>query len=304
MRRHSRAPVSSPGWLQQRERSNLFWLRTIVWIALSVGRPIARALLYPVTAYFLVFSRSSRRASRHYLGKVLGAPVRWGQTFRHYLTFAETLLDRVFVYAGRQDLFRLDVHGFSLLEERVAAGRGCILVGAHLGSVDLLRTLGMLERGLSIRALMYPDNANRILKIMRSLNPELCADIIALGRPQSLVDVQEALAAGGFVALLGDRCLRDEKRVRCRFLGEPAWFPEAPVRLARLFGVPLVMFACLYRGNAEYEVFFELLEDFGRGTSVHAETVIRRYAEHLEAFCRSAPYNWFNFYDFWGRREE
>jgi len=71
--------------------------------------------------------------------------------------------------------------------------------------------------------------------------------------------------AGSFVALLGDRCLRHEKRRRCRFLGEPAWFPEAPVRLARLFGVPLVMFACLHRGDAEYEVRFELLEDFQAG---------------------------------------
>jgi predicted LPLAT superfamily acyltransferase len=292
-------PMSVPGWLQQRERSSLFWLRTIVWIALTIGRPFARLLLYPITAYFLVFSRNARCASRRYLAKVFGFPVRWSQIFRHYHTFAETILDRVFVYSGRHSIFKLDVHGFSLLEDCLTTGRGCILVGAHIGSVDLLRTMGMLERGLSIRALMYPENASRILQMFRTMNPELCADIIALGRPQSLVDVQEALDAGSFVALLGDRCLRHEKRLRCRFLGEPAWFPEAPVRLARLFGVPLVMFACLHRGDAEYEVRFELLEDFRQAAPASPGTVLQRYAEALERLCHSAPYNWFNFYEFW-----
>jgi predicted LPLAT superfamily acyltransferase len=27
--------------------------------------------------------------------------------------------------------------------------------------------------------------------------------------------------------------------------------------------------------------------------------VLQRYAERLEHYCRIAPYNWFNFYDFW-----
>lgn len=291
--------VSRPEWLQQPERSNLFWLSTIVWIALRVGRPVARALLYPIAGYFLIFSRRPRTASRRYLSRVFGQPAGWRHVFRHYHTFAETLLDRVFVYRGRQQIFDLDVRGFELLQACQAERRGCILVGAHLGSVDLLRTMGVLERGLSIRALMYPVNANRIATIFRGLNPELSRDIILLGRPDSLVDAQEALDAGSFVALLGDRSMRDEKRVRCRFFGSPAWFPEAPVRLARLFRVPLVMFVCLHRGDARYEVHFELLEDFRRASTGDEQSVMQRYADGLERFCRSAPYNWFNFYDFW-----
>lgn len=290
-----------PRWLYQRERSNLFWLHTIVWIALYVGRPFARALLYPITAYFLVFSDASRAASRQFLKRVLRIRVGFAQLFRHYHTFAQTILDRVFVYTGRPDLFEMDVHGFELLEQRVAEGRGCVLVGAHLGSFDLLRTLGILDQGLSIRALMYPENASRILQIFQGLNPQLCADIIELGRPESLIDVEETLDRGGFVALLGDRCMRDEKRVSCNFLGDAAWFPEAPARLARLFQVPLVMFACLHRGNARYEVRFELLDDFRDRQSRDVRDVVERYAGRLESLCREAPYNWFNFYDFWDR---
>jgi hypothetical protein len=31
--------------------------------------------------------------------------------------------------------------------------------------------------------------------------------------------------------------------------------------------------------------------------------VIRRYAARLEHHARQAPYNWFNFYDFWERSD-
>lgn len=292
--------ASRPEWLRRPERSNLFWLYTIVWIALRVGRPVARALLYPISAYFLVFSRVSRDASRQYLSRVLDQPAGWSHVFRHYHTFAETLLDRVFVYAGRQGLFKLEVEGFELLQARQAEGRGCILVGAHVGNVDLLRTLGVLQRGLKIKALMYPDNAGRITALFRGLNPELNRDIIALGRAEALVDVRDALESGSFVALLGDRCLRDERRVWCSFFGERLAFPEAPIRLARLFRAPLVAFACLHRGDARYEVRFELLADYRTERPPDESRVIGAYAAFLERVCRTAPYNWFNFYDFWG----
>jgi predicted LPLAT superfamily acyltransferase len=30
------------------------------------------------------------------------------------------------------------------------------------------------------------------------------------------------------------------------------------------------------------------------------EDAMRRYVERLEHYCRLAPFNWFNFYDYWG----
>lgn len=288
-----------PRWLRQRERSNPFWLHTIVWIALYLGRPVARALLYPITAYFVLFSGPSRVASRQYLQRVLGHPARISHLFRHYHTFAQTLLDRLFVYAGRESIFRLHVDGFELLERFIADRQACVLVGAHVGNVDLLRTLAVVEKRLSIRALMYPENAGLIMGIFRRINPELCGGIIELGRPQSFIEMAEFLEGGGCVALLGDRTMRDEKRVSCRFFGTPAWFPEAPVRLARHFGAPLLLFACLHRGDAEYDVRFELLDDFRSEPRTTTPETIQRYAARLEDLCRESPYNWFNFYDFW-----
>jgi len=59
----------------------------------------------------------------------------------------------------------------------------------------------------------------------------------------------------------------------------------------------------LYRGGNRYEIHFErfadLQQDAGQGRDAMIEQLLQRYASRLEHYCRLAPYNWFNFYDFW-----
>jgi predicted LPLAT superfamily acyltransferase len=37
----------------------------------------------------------------------------------------------------------------------------------------------------------------------------------------------------------------------------------------------------------------------GQESGAESEVAIARYADFLECHCHSAPYNWFNFCDFW-----
>jgi len=59
----------------------------------------------------------------------------------------------------------------------------------------------------------------------------------------------------------------------------------------------------LYRGANRYHLVFELVADFSTvGRPERAAAVaeaITRYAALLEKYCKSDPYNWFNFFDFW-----
>jgi len=290
-------------WLVLPERSNLFWLNTIIWIALRVGRWVARMLLYPITAYFVVFSDRTRTASHDFLRRALGRDCGWAEVFRHYHTFACTLLDRIYTFAGQDQRLDVRVQGLEVLDSYARSGRSCLLVGAHLGSFEIVRAVGRLRGGLRIKALVYGESTPRITGLYRKLNPSLFEDIIYMGCAGSLVGLDEHVRQGGIVALLGDRSVQADKRVRCRFFGQPAWFPEAPALLARILDVPLVLFFCLHQGDGRYEVWFEHLADpprvarNEREAATHA--IMQRYADRLEHYCRLAPYNWFNFYDFW-----
>jgi predicted LPLAT superfamily acyltransferase len=290
-------------WLDVPERSNRFWLRTITWIALRLGRSVASFLLYPISAYFVVFSDRTRTASRDFLRRALGRDCGWLDVFRHYHTFACSLLDRIYVFAGQDHRLDLRVHGLEVLEQYAGSGRSCLLVGAHLGGWEIVRAVGRLRRGFRVKALVYGERTPLITGLFRKLNPALFEDIVYMGEPGSLVGLDEHAREGSLIAILGDRSMHGDKRVRCDFLGEPAWFPEAPALLSRILDVPLVLFVCLHRGDGCYDVWFEHLAEPPRGPRGERDRAVRetmqRYARRLEHYCRLAPYNWFNFHDFW-----
>jgi predicted LPLAT superfamily acyltransferase len=290
-------------WLEQRERGTLAVMKGGVRLLLSVGHTFGRMLLYPTCAYFLASSRQARAASRDYLRRVLGRPAHLLDVARHYLTFAKTLHDRVYFLAGRTGEFVIEQHGLDELEKTLAKGKGCLLLGSHLGSFEVLRVMGSLERRLPVNVLLYPDNASNADAIAGDLCPELKERVIPLGRPDTLLRVHDCLERGEIVGILGDRTLKSDKTARCDFFGAPATFPQGPLLLASIVKAPVVLFFGLYHGRRRYSIHFEAFADeivVGRkDRSAQLQPFIARYAARLEHYCRRAPYNWFNFYDFW-----
>jgi predicted LPLAT superfamily acyltransferase len=284
--------------LRRTERGTASVIRLVVWVALRVGRPTARALLWSICAYFLAFSPQSRTASRDYLARILGRSPHLADLFRHYVTFAACVLDRVYLLNDQLDRFDIDVHGEPLVLDALRMGDGCFLFGAHLGSFEVLRSLGRRQPGLQVSLVMYEDNARKINAVLNAINPALAMEIIALGRSGSMIGVESRLAQGHCVGLLVDRGIKGEGMVRRDFLGAPANFPIGPFRMAALLRRPVVVMFGLYRGGRSYEVHFERLTPVGEET-ISVDQLLDRYVDRLEHYCRQAPFNWFNFYDFW-----
>jgi predicted LPLAT superfamily acyltransferase len=294
-------------WRQQPERSNMFWLRVMTWVSLKLGRSASRIVLYGIAAYFLAFAPTARRMSRRYLQHALKPrDVGWKPLFRHFLTFASVVHDRVYLINDRFDLFDIQVHNRALIEGLVANGRGAFLIGAHLGSFEVLRAVGRRQPGLRIAMAMYEDNARKINAALGAINPNAQQDIIALGHIDSMMQVHELLAQGTVVGMLGDRSLGKDDTGEVEFLGEPAALPLGPFRMAAIMKCPVLFMTGLYRGGNRYDIHFETLADFSavapRGRTLAVQAAMARYAALLEQFCRTAPYNWFNFFDFWQAR--
>jgi predicted LPLAT superfamily acyltransferase len=299
----SAAEPTAQDWTRRRERGAVFLIRLIVWIALRLGRSVARLLLYPICGYFLIFSGGSRLASRAFLERALNRKPTLLDQWRHYHTFAACVLDRVFLLNDRMDLFSLDVHGEEVVTAILEQGTGCLLLGAHFGSFEILRALGRRQSALRVSLVMYEENARKINSVLNAINPALALDIIALGESRSMLTVDARLNAAYFVGMLADRGLSNDDYQRLPFLGSAAPFPMGPFRMAVLLKRPVVLMFGLYRGGSHYEIHFEHLakmEDFapgGAGCSV--ETLMQRYVARLEHHACRAPYNWFNFYNFW-----
>ena len=292
------------GWRERGELGSLAGLLFMRWVALSLGRPLARLSLYPAVAWYLVKARREQRYVRDFLRRVLPRPPRFRDVARTYWNFGAVTLDRVFMLAGRDDALDVGVHGAGPLLELQEQGRGAILVGAHLGSFEAMRALGLHRRALDIRVLQYVDQNPLLMRVFADVNPGLADAIIPLGTPDVMLRVGETVERGGFAAVLADRVgPGDPRSMPCRFLGGTARFATGALEAALVLGCPVLFFAGLYRGGKRYDLHFEVLSGGERPPRRDREREVRRlagrYAECLERYARSAPYNWFNIYSYW-----
>lgn len=294
-----------PEWATRPERSNLVTIRFMVWMALTLGRGATRLLLHPICIYFFLFSRAARTASREFLRRTPGSggTPRWREPYRSYHCFASTILDRVFLLNDRHDLFDIRVVGGEVMAALQASRTGVLLLGAHLGSFEAIRALGRQMQVPRISLVMYEENALKLNSVLNAINPDLSLNVIALGHADSMLHVDAALQRGECVGMLADRTIEGESTRRLPFLGRAAAFPTGPFRIAAMLRRPIVLMFGLYRGGNRYDIHFEPLSDMqATETQDRAEIVDaaqRRYVERLEYYALDAPYNWFNFYNFW-----
>lgn len=222
-----------PSWNSQRERGSPVALRMILWIALRLGRAPARLLLYPITAYFLVKAAPERQASRNFLCRVLDRKVDLADIARHIQCFAATILDRVFLLAGRLDQFDIRLHQPELITDRVAAHQGFLLLGSHLGSFEVMRAMAVESADMPLKILMDPSHNPRITDLFDALNPAIAETVIPLNGAYPLLAVHETLSGGGFVGLLGDRCLPGSPPCAAIFSARRPIFPPGRSTLLR-----------------------------------------------------------------------
>lgn len=291
--------IPASRWTDKAERGSGWLIALVVWCARKCGRSLCRALLYPIVAYFVLTDTTARRASAEFLQSVQHRPARLGDIFSHIYSFAGTLLDRVYMAAGDFGRFELTIEGAALVERMLDQGKGCVLLGSHLGSFDLMTLAQRAMDGRPINIMMRVDARSRLRRIagIKEGGPNL----IEVGRPDSFLRAHEALGRGEIVALLADRVLDATRCLPALFLGRPILLPTAPHVLAARSGAPVLMCFGLYEGGNRYRIEFV---DFGpsapaasRGSAMQA--VVDRYASLLEQYALRYPLNWFNFYPYW-----
>lgn len=310
---------SGASWAGRAERGSLGALHAMAWLYRRFGRSVSVTVLTPIAAYFLLRDGKARRASLQYLRRLhawcesRGAFEREPgllESLGHFREFAINIFDRLCVWTGEADRMEIrddgGVHLCRLAQER----RGAILLGAHLGSFDMLRVLSERQK-FKVNVLMYSRHVARITSFFERLHPGAGLRVIQFdpGSIRSIFEIKACIDRGEFVGILGDRIGPGHGRVAtASFLGRPARFPLGPFLLAGLLGCPVLLTLCLRTGDARYET---VVEPLTQGEIVpraerekRARKLLEAYARSLEEACCRAPRQWFNFYDFWDAQRE
>jgi predicted LPLAT superfamily acyltransferase len=292
-------------WRSHQERSTPSMVRLIVRVAATLRRPVVRPLLYPIVAYFLLTSPAARAASRDYLQRVLGRRPGWPELWKHFFAFASCTLDRIFLLSHRHQSLEVEVDRPQEVSAIVARQPGCLLFVAHFGSAESLRLMGVDRRGLPLSILLDRNHGRMLTELLDELNPELASSVIDASKrgPQLVLTLKEALEAGRMLGMMVDRALVSDRTVAVDFLGGRALFPVGPWQMAHALGVPIILGFGVYLGGNRYVAHFELFTERLHLPRESREAAIaecaQRYATRLEKYVRDAPYNWFNFYDYW-----
>jgi len=294
-------------WRKIPEAGTVFGIRALVLFARLFGRRIAGWFLYIIAFYYTLIRGTARRASRDYLRRI-GQPTTFWHVVRHIHTFAQVSLDRLFFLTGRLKPFEFEQKNHDLLVQAAKSGRGVLLLGAHLGSFEVMRCRAK-EFNVPINVVVDFSNAERVNSVLRSLAPDIDTKLISLGTDPlaAMLSIRAAIERGELVAILGDR-LPDAKTgsarvVKSQFLGAEAAFPAGPWLLAHSLKCPVYFVAGIYTRPNHYALHFEFLADEVKLDRSERAAALARYAQSyasmLETYARSAPLNWFNFFDFW-----
>jgi predicted LPLAT superfamily acyltransferase len=290
-------------WRHNPERGSRTLLRAMVYLSLRLGRPAARVLLHGIAGYFFLFAPRARACMREYLRRALGREPHAGDRLRLVMNFATVIHDRIYLLAERYHLFDVSLQGEDIMKQIMADGGGAVLLGAHVGSFEILRWIGERQPNLRVTITMYEKNARKLNEILAAIAPKHPPDVIAVGHLDAMLQIRERLDRGALVGMLADRTFGEEAVLPVTFLGATTYLPVGPMRAAAMLGRRVVFMLGLYRGGNRYHAVFETLADFSSTPRAQRqaaiEAAITRYAALLERYCRSDPYNWFNFFDFW-----
>jgi predicted LPLAT superfamily acyltransferase len=298
-------------WRHIPEAGTVLGLRALVLVVRIAGRRVAGWILFVVAFYYALRRVDARRASREYLRRV-DQPATFWHVVRHLHTFAQVSLDSLFFMTGQLGAFEVEQKNHDRLVEAARTGRGVLLLGAHLGSFDVMRCRAK-DFDIPINVVVDFSNAVRINSVLRSLAPDMNTRLISLADDPlaAMLEIKAAIGRGEVVAILADRLPEGrsggDRVVKTRFLGDDVWLPAGPWLLAHALKCPVYFVAGLFTRPNRYALQFELLADEVRlerkERAVSLERYAQTYASTLDAFTRSAPLNWFNFFDFWSRRD-
>ena len=304
------------GWWRIAERGSRTGMRLLALSQRLFGVRVKRRWLHPIVAYFVLTGRAARHESQRYFARLRTAsPVQttpspgWRSAYRHMFAFAEAGLDKLAAWTGRVQDADVAFEDPSAFDALVASGKGALVIGAHLGNLEMTRALAVRGSRAKVTAVVYTEHARRFNSVLAGAHPDFASRMVQVTDfgPDTAVMMQQRIDAGELLVIVGDRVPAHEagRVVEVPFLGCAAPFAQGPYVLAHALGCPVYLFFCLKeRGGFRlyFEPFADRIELPRRERAAHLAAHARRYAQRLEYYCRKAPFQWFNFFDFWARQ--
>jgi len=295
------------------EEGGVIWgMRLLLRIYLLCGRTVLQLFLYPVVIYYWLINRQARRASQTYLNRLavfapslkLSGSFLW--SFRHFISFANAIIDKLAAWSGALTRADVQYHGRNEIISEIRKGQGVVLLGSHLGNLEVCRVIADFDKTLHINVLIHNKHAQKFNRLLKQTSDNSQLNLIQVTEITAATSMllKDKIEGGELVIIAADRSLPGSRQhvTKVNFLGGEALMPQGPFILAGLLKCPIYTVFCLKQQD-KHVIYFDHFSDmlnFPRKTREQAiQQITQRYAERLQAYCLKEPLQWFNFFDFW-----
>jgi KDO2-lipid IV(A) lauroyltransferase len=284
-----------------------------VWFpaTLASARNLPRPLLHrggrAVAAIYYRARPKYLRAAGANLAIILGLPASspevrakaWAMVDSHFAAWVDFLQ---FATREREAAARLveGVVGYSHIVEGRLAGRGVLLLTAHLGNWEV-GGLMLAQMKQPIHVVLVPDIFPGVERQRRRLHEASGVTEIRVDRSfVPTLSVLRALSENGIVAMQGDRDF-DNTGVAVPFFGREAFFPRGPLRVAMASGATVLPAFIVRMPDGRYRAIVEgpLPIENGEDRDAALRANLGRYVAILERYVREYPEQWYCFFPFW-----
>ncbi|WP_318451815.1 glycosyltransferase family 2 protein [Photobacterium leiognathi] len=312
-----RKPIEQQHWSSHAERGTILGIKTLLAVYSLLGRKAFNVLLKAVMGYYYLTGKKARKASEDYLEQLesyasdnqLTLPSKLN-SYDHLLSFGHTMLDKLVAWKGDYSENNLTIHGDEHFNELAKRQQGIVVLGSHLGNLELCRALSSRHPDIKINALVFTEHAERFNAVLKAINPDSDLNLIQVNElgADTAIMLQQKVEQGEWVVIVGDRTsvTKEQRVVWADFLGKPAPFPQGPFILASVLKVPVYTLFGLRddsQATPHFDVYFEpfserlILPRKTRETAL--QETVQQYASRLESYTIKAPLQWYNFFNFW-----
>ena len=322
----SKAPAPSEEQLHWADEKELVSSNRPIKLLLTLlkiqPKAVVHILIFPVAFFYFAFSKRARNECRIYQERLRefsgGKSPKKISSYRQIVSFCLCVLEKMEGWLGKYVYKELITHDDALgdLQARLEQGKGAVLLGSHLGNIELMRSLADagengVERKFSVITLMELKSTDQFNKTLMEINPNVGFKVIDPSQigPDTIITLQEELEKGALVVIAGDRTsARSRGRcIRKDFLGKPADFPYGVYLMAALLKFPVYHAFALRNKTATllpvYNMYVEKSQvDFDCPRSERESRISEccdEFVRKLEKYCMMYPYQWYNFYNFW-----
>ncbi|PMM08149.1 acyltransferase [Vibrio kanaloae] len=306
-----------PHWSRTQERGTVLGIKLLLAVYTLLGRGVFNLILRGVMRYYHLTGKRARNASEQYLFQLKAYAEQQNielpaelTSYNHLLSFGHTMLDKLAAWKGDFSVDNLTIHGQDQFESMVENQQGVLILGSHLGNIELCRALGRRHSNIKINALVFTEHAERFNSVMKAVNPQSDLNLIQVTSmgPDTAILLQQKLEQGEWIVIVGDRTStsKESRSVWAEFLGKEAPFPQGPFMLASVLKAPVFLLFGLRddsQSKPHFNVYFEHFSDkieLPRKTREQSlQQVVQKYADRLEHYTLKAPLQWYNFFNFW-----